>query len=441
MGERLLSVGLDIGTTSTQMILSELTVENRASAFSVPEMQISRRQILYRSPIHFTPLLRDNLVDGAGIRAIVTQEYHNAGITRQQVDTGAVIITGETSRKENAATVLQSLSDFAGDFVVATAGPDLESLLAAKGAGAVEFSADTGKTVIHMDIGGGTSNLACIVDGTVTATGCWNVGGRLLKFDPSGVITYRSPVLDGIFPCSVGQTPSAAQRDTLADTLAAALEMAAGLRPWDPTLAQLQTAEASPWPTPPAGAVISFSGGVADCIHADHPDLAFGDIGPALGRAIRRSRLCRGEYRLGTETIRATVIGAGSHATQLSGSTVFHQHVTFPMKNLPVVTGISALSRLDTPGILFLTDPPAHYAEITRLADQFAATWPAQPVLIAMEADMAKALGHALALRFPRETPILCIDRVHLAENSYLDIAAPRSGALPVVIKTRIFSR
>ena len=151
--------------------------------------------------------------------------------------------------------------------------------------------------------------------------------------------------------------------------------------------------------------------------------------------------MCRGEYRLGTETIRATVIGAGSHATQLSGSTVFHQHVTFPMKNLPVVTGISALSRLDTPGILLLTDPPAHYAEITRLADQFAATWPAQPVLIAMEADMAKALGHALALRFPRETPILCIDRVSLAENSYLDIAAPRSGALPVVIKTLIFSR
>ena len=163
MAEQLLSVGLDIGTTSTQMVLSELTVENRASAFSVPEIQISRRRILYRSPIHFTPLLQGELVDGAAIRAIVTEEYRSAGITREQVDTGAVIITGETSRKENAATVLQNLSDFAGDFVVATAGPDLESLLAAQGAGAVSYSADTGRSVIHMEIGGGTSNLACIV--------------------------------------------------------------------------------------------------------------------------------------------------------------------------------------------------------------------------------------------------------------------------------------
>ena len=441
MAEQLLSVGLDIGTTSTQMVLSELTVENRASAFSVPEIQISRRRILYRSPIHFTPLLQGELVDGAAIRAIVTEEYRSAGITREQVDTGAVIITGETSRKENAATVLQNLSDFAGDFVVATAGPDLESLLAAQGAGAVSYSADTGRSVIHMDIGGGTSNLACIVDGVITATGCWNVGGRLLKFDATGAITYRSPVLTDLFPCQVGEIPTAAQLDALADTLVSALEMAAGLRPPDALLTRLQTAGAASWPDAPAGAVISFSGGVADCIATAHPDLAFGDMGPALGRTIRRSRLCRGEYRLGAETIRATVIGAGNHATQLSGSTVFYQNITFPLKNLPVVAGIAQLSALDTAGILHLTDAPATYAQITRLADQIAATWPAQPVLIAMESDIAKALGHALALRFPKDRPILCIDRVRLADNSYLDIAAPRSGALPIVIKTLILSR
>ena len=134
MDENLLSVGLDIGTTSTQMILSSLRIENRASAFSVPEMQIAERKILYKSPVHFTPLLRGELVDGSAIRNIVTEEYQKAGIGRADVDTGAIIITGETSRKENAAAVLQNLSDLAGDFVVATAGPDLESVLAAKGA-------------------------------------------------------------------------------------------------------------------------------------------------------------------------------------------------------------------------------------------------------------------------------------------------------------------
>ena len=183
MSDILRSVGLDVGTTSTQMIFSELTVENRASGFAVPEMEIARRDIRYRSPVYFTPLLDESHVDAGALRELVAEEYRKAGIRRESVDTGAIIITGETSRKENARAVLDALSDFAGEFVVATAGPDLESVLAAKGAGAVDYSQRTGKTVLHMDIGGGTSNLALIRDGKIERTGCLNVGGRLLKFD------------------------------------------------------------------------------------------------------------------------------------------------------------------------------------------------------------------------------------------------------------------
>ena len=162
MAETLLSVGLDVGTTSTQMIVSKLRIENRASSVAVPELQITARDIQYKSPVHFTPLLDESHIDGQALRQLVDREYAAAGITRQAVDTGAVIITGETSRKENARAVLSALSDLAGDFVVATAGPDLESVLAARGAGAVEYARQTGKTVLHMDIGGGTSNLAWI---------------------------------------------------------------------------------------------------------------------------------------------------------------------------------------------------------------------------------------------------------------------------------------
>ena len=171
MAEVLRSVGLDVGTTSTQMVVSELIVENRASGFAVPEMEITDRKILYRSPVYFTPLVEGKLISGDKLRSIVEEEYHKAGITREKVDTGAVIVTGETSRKENARTVVQALSEYAGDFVVATAGPDLESVLAAKGAGAVDYSRDTGKMVLHMDIGGGTSNLALIREGKIIKTG------------------------------------------------------------------------------------------------------------------------------------------------------------------------------------------------------------------------------------------------------------------------------
>lgn len=277
MSERLLSVGLDVGTTSTQLVVSRLLIENKAGSFAVPELEIEQREILYRSPVHFTPLLRDELVDASALRQIVDAEYAAAGITKEAVDTGAIIITGESSRKENAEAVLGELSDYAGDFVVATAGPDLESVLAAKGAGAAAFSAQTGKCVLHMDIGGGTSNLALIEDGKITATTCLNVGGRLLKISPEGVLTYVSPVLKNLFHKHQGEVVSREEVYLLCEKLVQALEAAAGLREEDGLTATLRTAGSSAL-LPPAGAVISFSGGVADCIEGEKPWLAFGDI-------------------------------------------------------------------------------------------------------------------------------------------------------------------
>lgn len=445
MSEVLRSVGLDIGTTSTQMILSELTVENRAGSFAVPEMDITNRKILYKSPVHFTPLLDESRMDGPALRHIIEEEYRRAGITRDTVNTGAIIITGETSRKENARTVLSSLSDLAGDFVVATAGPDLESTLAAKGAGAVDYSARTGKTVLHMDIGGGTSNLALIQNGKITHTGCLNVGGRLLKFDKTGTVTYVSPVLRQICGFKPGDRPSEAQISALAETLASALEMAAGLREPTPLLPALTTREAAGTiPIPENRPVISFSGGVADCIEARHSPLAFGDMGPLLGRAIRTGRLCQSDYILGSETIRATVIGAGCHSAQLSGSTVFLQNVTFPLKNIPV-TKLSDPSQIrphpEGPTIFALEGLPSPtYSQITSLADRILAQT-APPLCLCLETDMAKALGQALALRAGPDAQILCIDRIRVQEGSYLDIAAPITHALPVVVKTLVLGR
>ena len=436
----LLSVGLDVGTTSTQLVVSRLTVENRASSFAVPDMDITDRSVLYKSPVFFTPLLDESHVDGAAIRAIVETEYRNAGIRREDVDTGAIIITGETSRKENARSVLNALSDFAGDFVVATAGPDLESVLAAKGAGAVELSRTAGKPVLHMDIGGGTSNLAFIEDGQIVRTGCLNVGGRLIKFDQNRKITYVSGVLSGIFHRKPGEIAVQPELCKLAETLTQALEMAAGLRnPTDLMEKLLTTETGQKWNPPDGEAVLSFSGGVADCIAQDIPWNQFGDLGPILGQTIRGSRLCRGEYALGRETIRATVIGAGSYSTQLSGSTVYSQNVRFPLKNLPVTRSPAGFHEgsivLSVPGISSPT-----YAQVRKIAQELAQNDPPE-LYICLEADMAKALGQALAMRLSPDARILCIDRVRVGEDSYLDIGEPVGGAFPVVVKTLVLER
>ncbi len=455
VAEKLCSVGLDVGTSTTQLIVSQLTVENRASGFAVPEMEIAQREILYKSPVHFTPLLDESRVDGDQLRVLVEQEYKNAGITPEHVDTGAVIITGETSRKENAREVLRVLSAFAGDFVVATAGPDLESVLSAKGAGAADFSRDTGKTVLHMDIGGGTSNLSLIREGKIVATGCLNVGGRLIKREKNGRITYVSPVLSGLTPLQPGDIPGSDQIREVTTLLVQALEMAAGVRKKTELLDKLLTREnIGAWMPPQESVVVSFSGGVADCIESSQDPLAFGDVGPELGQAIRQSALCRGEYILGQETIRATVIGAGCHSAQLSGSTVFYRQVAFPMKNLPVAVldsreqedagKIAAkIAGMDSSRVVLALpgyEAPS-YGQVRQLAETVAKAAGEREVLVCLRADMAKALGHALCLLLPPDRPCLCIDRVALQEGSYLDIGAPVGPALPVVVKTLILSQ
>lgn len=428
-------MGLDVGTTSTQLIVSRLEVQNRASNFAVPEWGIVSRRIVYQSPVHFTPLLDESHVDEERLRQLLLEEYGKAGIRRDQVDTGAVIVTGETSRKENARAVTKALSDFAGDFVVATAGPDLESVLAARGSGAVDYSERTGKRLLHMDIGGGTANLALIEKGEIVATGCLNVGGRLVKFREDGTIRYVSPVLRKLWQGD--------DVEKLCKRLAQVLEAAAGLGE-DPWLEALTTPGTRPLPLNRGEVVPSFSGGVADCIGRDFPPRAFGDMGPTLGKCIRESRLCSGEYCLGAQTIRATVIGAGCHSAMLSGSTVFWQNVRLPLKNLRVVHMEDG--RWDvgedkqTPWVLAIPgERPPDYGAISQLAKTLAEKL-GDRMLLCLEGDYAQALGQRLALLAGRSAQILCIDRVRLPRGGYLDVGEPVGPAFPVVVKTLIFS-
>ena len=446
MRETLKSVGIDIGTSTTQLVISHLTLENRASPFTVPRVAITEREIVYRSAIHFTPLLSDTVIDADGVRAIVEAEYQQAGLRREDVETGAVIITGETARKENARAVLAALSEFAGDFVVATAGPDLESILAARGAGADEYSREHRCKVLHFDIGGGTSNLALYENGALLDTDCLDIGGRLLKLDDEGRVVYRSPVLEPwarLVP-ALGQRVEAADLTPLIDAMTEVLERA----------------------IPRDVKVLSLSGGVADCMWEPPSDWrAFGDIGPLLGPALRR-RLEGAGYTLvrGAETIRATVVGAGAHSVEVSGSTIHCRAVAFPLKNLPVLrltegeeegdaAALAAavekkLSRYaDQEGLcqvaLALTgevSPP--YRRVAELARGLRAgleplcTAGYFPVVV-VERDMAKVLGQAMG-----GSPLLCLDGVSAREGDYLDIGAPVAGGsvLPVVVKTLAFS-
>lgn len=458
MPETLLSVGIDMGTSTTQLVFSRLTLQNRAAPFSVPQVDITGKEILYKSKIHFTPLLSDTVIDAEAIKDIIRQEYENAHIPKEQVQTGAVIITGETARKENARDVLSALSGFAGDFVVATAGPDLESVLAGAGAGADEYSREHHCTVLHLDIGGGTTNMAFYDRGELLATGCLNVGGRLIKVR-EGKISYLSPVLQGLTDLSPGHPATEESLSPVVALLCRALEdMVLGKGEAIPL--SLRTTPLMDFPV--AIDCLSFSGGVADLIYTDSPPapFAYGDLGVLLGSAIKKSRLFEKTVITPKETIRATVVGAGSHATRLSGSTIQFSRVEFPFKNLPVLAFsreeqediVSAIrkkrawltSREDTP-VLFLPGWSApSFSRIEQLAEDILQGTDGlpPPLIIVLEQDMGKALGQAILFRAP-ELPLLCLDGIRLSQGAYLDIGHPvgSGSTLPVVIKTLIFEK
>ena len=134
--QSLLSVGIDVGTTTTQLVFSRLSMSNTARTGLIPRVSITNREVLYQSPIVFTPLLDQDTIDAGKLNAIVRREYTAAAIHPSQVATGAVIITGETAKKKNADAILKALSGLAGDFIVSIAGPNIESLISGRGSGA-----------------------------------------------------------------------------------------------------------------------------------------------------------------------------------------------------------------------------------------------------------------------------------------------------------------
>lgn len=460
----ILSVGIDIGTTTTQLIFSRLTIQNKGAAFSVPEFAITEKEILYRSKIHFTPLRSDTVIDAEGVRKIIDEEYAASGISKADIRTGAIIITGETARKENARDVLNALSGYAGDFVVATAGPALESVLAGKGSGSQDYSRAHNCAVLNLDIGGGTTNLALFDCGRLVDTGCLNVGGRLMKFDEAGRVRYVSPVLRPFFTFPIGELPPPGALEKVTALLVRILEEAVGLREKSPELEHFITDKL---PKLSGRVLLSFSGGVADLIeHSPAESLRYGDLGVLLGHAIAASALCREQYLRAKETIRATVIGAGSHTTELSGSTIFYDRVQFPLKNLPVAAltaeeealpaaelsevvrrRMAIFSPDGTPvtGVLALHGRPnVRFSELCKLADGVALglrphAEAGLPLIVAAAADMGKALGQAVGMLLPN-APLISLDGVRLPDGAYLDIGAPVAGGqvLPVVIKTLI---
>ena len=184
---KLLSVGIDIGTTTTQLIFSKLSLVENVRSGQIPRIDIAGREVIYVSDIFFTPILDSETIDSNQLAKILESEYRNAGITPQQVETGAVIITGETARKKNADQVLNAISSLAGDFVVTVAGPNVEGMIAGRGSGAANYARKHYATVMNIDIGGGSANCAVFKQGNFEDSSAMSFGGRVIEIQDSQI--------------------------------------------------------------------------------------------------------------------------------------------------------------------------------------------------------------------------------------------------------------
>lgn len=472
-----LSVGIDIGSSTSHLIFSRLTLKREISLFNITNrFNLVNREIIYKSSIIFTPLADRYNIDVESVIEFCEGEYRKAGIMPEMVETGAVLVTGETAKKKNAEEIVRRLSSESGKFVSAAAGPNLESLLSAMGSGIVDKSLHSGKTHLHVDIGGGTSNLAIAAGGQVLSTSCINVGGRLLGIDKD----FKIWRIDGPtqflmnelgMSYQIGDAIAEDDARTIAREYAKALAEVMQGPATSAVARELMMTDDLDFSMPID--VYSFSGGVSEMFYGS--DETFDDIGVMLAEEIKALVEEEGLTVVEPENkIRATVIGAGAFSLSVSGSTTFFdESIELPLANIPVLPVNWGNKEFTPEGLVegiqrsFTTFDVVEGEDIVALyfrnyvvsrvytGDQWLPVFAkaieeALPnsisnnklILLIFGYDVAKRLGLVIRDETSIKRNTLILDELQLEAGDWIDIGAPLKDtqAFPVTVKSLVFN-
>jgi ethanolamine utilization protein EutA len=460
----LVSVGIDIGSSTSHLMFSQLAIGYPSAHRRRPE--ILERKIIARSPVLLTPFTGDWKIEPRPLAALIDESFRAAGLSRDRIDTGAVIVTGEAARRENAQKIAELFSAQAGRFVCATAGPRLEALLAAHGSGAVGRSREEATTLLNLDIGGGTTKVSLIDKGRVVGVTALNIGARLVAFDEKRRISRleesgkRFLAASGL-KVGIGDNIEADALRAVAARMGGVLfDLIAGAEPaWKELLVMPQLGK-----LPPLDGIL-FSGGVSEYIYGREA-ATFGDLGSLLGKEVRAQAEKRGYVILdSSEGIRATVIGASQYSMQMSGETIFIPNPqALPLRNLRVslvqvsweppiaekaAHAIHAAIAATDPevraapfALVFISPPFLGYGAAQDLAAgirrALAASPPAErPRMLVFEQNIGRIVGETLG----SDLSIPCVDEISLGEMDFIDVGAIVDGEdyVPVVIKSLAF--
>jgi len=471
------SVGIDIGSSGTQVIFSRIDLRRMGEELSSRYFVVSR-ETLFQSPISLTPYKSEELIDEEELASIIDRAFADAGLHPDDIDAGVVILTGEALRRENAQAIAALLAEQRGEFVCASAGHHMEAMLAAYGSGAARVSHDTGKRILNIDIGGGTTKLAIVDRGKVTATAALHVGGRLVVVDEAKRIARLDPAGKHLaaragLRWNRGDVVDAAAMERVAAWMADAVLASVAARPVPEQVGELFLTERLPDPEGVDG--VMFSGGVAEYVY-QRETRDFGDLGRLLGLALRK-KLDAGALPWPLlppgECIRATALGASEYSVQLSGNTI---HISdpgalLPRRNLQVLQpAYDCGERIDADALaqairehfrafdLVEGEREAALAlrwEGTPSYERIAAfalgirrglsstVARGMPIYIMVDGDIAQTLGAILRDEMGVASEILVIDGVILRDFDYVDLGRIRmpSQTVPVTVKSLVFSQ
>ena len=471
----LTSVGIDIGSSTTHTIFSRLILRREGAGLSA-KFVVTNRDVLFRSPIMLTPYTSGTQIDTDSVKAFVQQSYADAGYTPDDIDTGAVVITGEALKKENAQPILEMFSEESGRFICATAGPMHEALLAAYGSGAVAMSKHHHNSVLDVDVGGGTTKISLIQGGEITQMIAVEVGARLIAYDDAMTVTRVEQPARTIMR-ALGHTVEVGDRITperieeFAQKMTDVLFDVMDGGELDPLTESLMLTEGLREHSGRDIDHLMFSGGVSEYIY-DREATTFGDIGPAYGAAVRhrtQATFNPGVMIAAAEGIRATVIGAGEYTLQASGSTCYISTAdVLPVRGIQVAHALidkeqtpkqmsdalsNALGKYDVRYLsgdmalaLNVTGQP-DYWYIRKLAESIAnivdpAGEPAAPLFLVLDVDVAKSLGGIMKEELKIDRSVICVDGIEVGDLDYIDIGKPMgvSEVIPVTVKSLIFA-
>jgi ethanolamine utilization protein EutA len=471
---KLTTVGIDIGSSTSHLVFSRLVLQ-RLGKFLSSRFVVVKREVLHYSPILLTPYTADYSINADRLADFIRQAYHEAGVTPDSIDSGAVILTGEAVKRRNARAIADLFAHEAGKFVCASAGHNLEAVMAAQGSGAVFISRDPVQTVLNVDIGGGTSKLALVHDGEVIETASINVGGRLVALDEARrVIRIEDAahrVADHLgIDLRLNQVLSEADERRLADALADCLMQTIRRESLSPLAQDLMLTPPLKLPDPIQ--VVTFSGGVSEYIY-EREQRNFGDLARSLSESmlsqIEAGRLPGPLFGVG-ERIRATVMGASQFTVQVSGDTIaISREELLPIHNLQVIYPRlpaqeevapaeiaeaigSAFQRFDLVegenqvALAIGWNGTPRYALLRSLAEGIKQGLPrtiaaGQQLVLIFEHDFGKLIGEILRQELGVTNEIISIDGILLKEFDFIDIGEiiQPNYVVPVVVKSLIF--